>query len=224
MADLTSDDLRGERIDYTAQRLLLSAAPTDPLELFDDWLADAFAAKADGTIAEPSAMQLATIENDGAQLRPSVRTVLLKGFDDRGFSFFTNYSSRKALAIVQHPQVALQLHWAPFYRAVRIEGRAERVPAAESDAYFATRPRGSQLGAWTSPQSHLLTSDDELAGRYAEVEQQFEGRDVPRPPFWGGYLVRPGVIEFWQGQPSRLHDRIRYRLVEGEWRRERLAP
>ncbi|MVA76594.1 pyridoxamine 5'-phosphate oxidase [Auraticoccus sp. F435] len=217
-------DLAGERVDYTATHLSRRTAPADPLELFGQWLAAALAAKADGTIGEPTAMQVATAEVDGGRIRPSVRTVLLKGFDADGFTFFTNQQSRKGRAIAANPDVALQVHWQPFYRAVRVEGVAAPVSRAESEAYFATRPRGSQLGAWASPQSSELASSEDLRRTWAELEERYAGVEVPCPPFWGGYRVVPERIEFWQGQPSRLHDRLLYTRTDGGWRISRLAP
>jgi len=213
-------DLSAERIDYRGAHLLEADLPGDPYVLFEAWLADAFAAKAGGTMPEPTAMVVATV----ARGRPSARTVLLKEVDSRGFAFYTNYDSRKGAEVAENPWVALHFGWYPLQRQVRIEGQARRVERAESEAYFASRPRGSQLGAWASAQSSEVASADELNESYLRVEQRFAGRDVPCPPFWGGFRVEPRMIEFWQGQPSRMHDRLSYRREEAGWRLVRLAP
>ena len=191
----------------------------DPHAQFDAWLADATAAG----VRTPDRMALATATPDGA---PSVRMVLLKGHDERGFSFFTNVESRKAAELSANPRAALALHWEAQSRQVRVEGRVERVPDDEARAYFRTRPLGSRLGAWASPQSRRLGSREELELRYVEVERRFAGQEeVPLPPFWGGYRVEPAEIELWQGRPNRLHDRLRYRRDGGgPWTLERLAP
>jgi pyridoxamine 5'-phosphate oxidase len=212
-------DLFGERVDYLSEHLLESAVPADPLELFSSWLTDAFAAKERGVLPEPTAMVVATAIAD----RPSARTVLLKGFDSGGFVFFTNYDSRKGAELASSPHTALLFGWYPLHRQVRVEGLAEKTTRAESEAYFAGRPRGSQLGAWASAQSREVTLE-ELAVAYREVEEQFEGMDVPCPKHWGGYRVRPEDIEFWQGQPSRMHDRLLYRRADDGWQIARLAP
>ncbi len=224
MADLPSPELARERVDYAATHLSRREAPADPLQLFARWLDAAMAAKDEGVIAEPTAVQLATVELDGGRARPSVRTVLLKGFDAEGFTFFTNQQSRKGRAIAANPDVALHVHWQPFFRAVRIEGVAGQVSRQESEAYFATRPRGSQLGAWASPQSTEIDSSASLHARWQELEERFRDVEVPCPPFWGGYRVVPECIEFWQGQPSRLHDRLLYTRQDGAWSCTRLAP
>jgi pyridoxamine 5'-phosphate oxidase len=165
-------------------------------------------------------MVVATTTGD----RPSARTVLLKGFDPSGFVFFTNYESRKAGELDGNPQVALHFGWYPLHRQVRIEGRAQRVTREVSESYFATRPRGSQVGAWASPQSSPVASLDALTDAYRVVERRFAGRDVPCPEHWGGYQVAPELIEFWQGQPSRMHDRLAYRRTGPDWQITRLAP
>jgi len=168
-----------------------------------------------------NAMALATVGPTG---RPAARMVLLKEVDDRGFVFYTSYDSRKARDLAAHPFAALVLYWEPLHRQIRIEGTIEKISGAESDAYFATRPRGSQLGAIASPQSEVLASREMLERKVAALDAQYKDAPVPRPLSWGGYRVVPEVIELWQGQPSRLHDRVRYRRANGSWIRERLAP
>ncbi len=213
-------DLAAERIDYRGAHLLEDAVPADPFALFAAWLVDAFAAKERGVLPEPTAMVLATVA--GGQ--PRARTVLLKDADPSGFTFYTNYESDKGAEIAADDAVALHFGWYPLQRQVRIEGRAGRVPRAESEAYFASRPRGSQLGAWASAQSSEVGSLAELQAGYAAVERRFAGAEVPCPDHWGGYRVVPELVEFWQGQPSRMHDRLRYRRAGSSWRLTRLAP
>lgn len=190
----------------------------DPIRQFQRWFDEAVAAN----IAQPEAMTLATATLSG---EPAARMVLLRGCDARGFVFFTNYDGRKASELVANPRAALLWFWEPLERQIRVEGQVEIASVAESDAYFRSRPRGSCIGAWASPQSAILASREELERRVAEVEARFAGQDaVPRPPNWGGFRVVPRSIEFWQGQRSRLHDRLRYRRDSGTWVLERLAP
>jgi pyridoxamine 5'-phosphate oxidase len=189
----------------------------DPVERFEEWFREA--EKAD--VEVPEAMTLATADADGA---PSARMVLLKGVDDEGFVFYSGYVSRKAAELERNPLAALVLYWRPLGRQVRVEGRVERVSEAESAAYFATRPRGSQLAAWASQQSQPLESREELERRYAELEREYEGREVPRPPHWGGFRLRPDTIEFWEHRENRLHDRIRYTRARAGWTAELLSP
>jgi len=190
---------------------------SDPLEQFRNWYAEASAA-----LDVPEAMALATATPDGA---PSVRMVLLKGFDELGLVFYSHYTSRKGRELGTNPQAALLFHWRPLGRQVRIEGRVEHVSAEESDAYFATRPRDAQVGALASRQSDPLASRTELYDRLAELERELGGGEVPRPPTWGGFLLAPAAWEFWQHRDSRLHDRFRYeRERSGKWRIERLFP
>jgi pyridoxamine 5'-phosphate oxidase len=193
-------------------------AGRDPLVLFGQWFEDA---RRSG-IFLPEAMTLATASRDG---RPSARLMLLKGYDERGFRFFTNYESRKAGDLADNPRAALVFHWSRLQRQVRVEGKVEKLSAQESGEYFATRPRGSQLGAWASNQSSPIDRRRQLEAAFREHEARFKGSDVPLPPFWGGYRVIPEAIEFWQGRANRLHDRLRYtREVDGGWSVARLYP
>jgi len=212
-------DLSWLREDYRSGGLDEADLAVDPYEQFGRWFDDAVTA----AVPEPNAMVLATAGSDG---RPSARTVLLKGVDQRGFSFFTNYDSQKARALAANPACALVLLWKPLARQVCVAGRAERLGDEESSAYFSSRPRGSRLGAWASPQSQVLPDRATLERRLEEVERTYgEEDDIPRPPHWGGFLVVPDSIEFWQGRTNRLHDRLRYRRdVTGAWVVERLAP
>lgn len=198
--------------------LLENDLETDAIGQFARWFEEAQRAQP----GMPEAMTVATCGADGVV---SARLSLLKGFDDHGFVFYTNYDSRKGEQISANPRVALCFHWPALERQVRIEGAAVKVSEEESDAYFATRPRGSQLGAWASPQSQVITGRGDLDQRFRELEQTYADRDVPRPPHWGGYRVIPVEIEFWQGRDDRLHDRFVYRLREPkDWIIERLAP
>jgi pyridoxamine 5'-phosphate oxidase len=189
----------------------------DPLRQFRRWFEEA----RDAGVAAPEAMTLATADTDG---RPSARMVLLKHADEGGFVFHTNYESRKGRELAGNPHAALLFHWQPLGRQARIEGRVERVAAVESEEYFRTRPLGSRLAAWASPQSRPLRDREALERLYADTAARFPGGDVPRPPHWGGFRVEPDTYEFWEHADNRLHDRIRYRREGDTWRRERLAP
>ncbi len=202
---------------YGRAGLVEADAGPDPIALFERWFGEARAA----AVPEPNAMTLATVDDDGT---PDARAVLLKEFDARGFVFFTNYGSRKARDLARHPVAALCFAWLPLERQVRIRGTVGKVPREESETYFRSRPRGSQLGAWASEQSAPLDGRAPLEARLAELEAEYAGREVPVPPHWGGYRVTPASIEFWQGRPNRLHDRLRYLNKGGTWRRERLSP
>jgi pyridoxamine 5'-phosphate oxidase len=209
-------NLSGQRKSYERDALEEADAAADPLRQFQTWMDEAFAAK----VAEPNAMTLATVGADG---RPSTRIVLIKGVDARGIVWFTNYDSRKGRELAVHPFAALQFHWVELERVVRIEGSVERVDDAESDAYFASRPLDSRLGAWASPQSEVIASRGVLVANAAKYAAKFL-LNPPRPPHWGGFRLRPQAWEFWQGRKSRLHDRLHYRLEGETWTRERLAP
>ena len=198
------------------KELVKSEANPDPFTLFAQWFAEA------NELFQPNGMTLATVSAEG---RPSARTVLLKGYDEQGFVFFTNYDSRKAQDLAVNEWATLLFWWREQFRQVRIEGTVQKVTSAESDEYFATRPRGSQIGAWASPQSKILTSRAELEAQIRRIERRFQGEDVSRPPHWGGYCLRPVLFEFWQGRDDRLHDRLGYgRLADDTWAIERLAP
>jgi pyridoxamine 5'-phosphate oxidase len=206
---------------YLTSGLLEEDLADDPMTQFDAW----FCAAVQAGVGEPNAMVLATATPAGV---PSARVVLLKAYDEGGFVFYTNYDSRKAAELAGNPRAALLFPWHDLERQVRVEGVVGRTSAAESELYFSSRPRGSQLGAWASPQSAVLSSRAELAERLAEVTDRFgvdeDADPVPLPDFWGGYRLRPDVVEFWQGRSDRLHDRLRYRHRPSGWRRDRLAP
>jgi pyridoxamine 5'-phosphate oxidase len=207
------------RREYHRAALTEADVDPDPARQFERWLSEAIRAE----VPEPTAMTLATADADG---RPSARIVLLKGAAPEGFVFFTNYESRKGDELATRPDAALLFHWVELERQVRIEGRVAKVPAAESDAYFASRPLLSRVGAWASPQSRVIPNRAWLEHEFAASQQRIaaNGADVPRPTQWGGYRLAPMVMEFWQGRSSRLHDRIRYRREGAHWRVERLAP
>jgi pyridoxamine 5'-phosphate oxidase len=205
------------RRDYSHATLSENEVDTDPIQQFGHWFHQALEAQ----LHEPNAMSLATVDASG---RPSLRIVLLKDFDERGFTFYTNYQSRKGENLLQNPHAALTFHWHELERQVRIEGRVERVPAEESDAYYAIRPVKSRIGAHASMQSRPIASREQLEQQFHSAEATY-GEQPPRPPHWGGYRLTPDWIEFWQGRRSRLHDRIAYTLqADGSWSRERLQP
>jgi len=209
-------DIADLRKSYERGALDESASEADPLKQFELWLRQAI----DAQLPEPNAMTLATVGDDG---RPSTRVVLIKGYDARGIVWYTNYHSRKGRELAGRPFAALQFHWVELERVVRIEGRVEKTADDESDAYFASRPLDSRIGAWASPQSEVIESRAVLVANAAKVAAK-HALSPPRPPHWGGYRLVPDRWEFWQGRKSRLHDRLRYRPVDGAWLRERLAP
>ncbi|MBW4574469.1 MAG: pyridoxamine 5'-phosphate oxidase [Aphanothece sp. CMT-3BRIN-NPC111] len=213
--DTSIADLRSE---YTLHGLSEADAEINPFQQFQKWFDQALAAQ----LPEPNAMTLATATPDG---KPSARIVLLKNFDEQGFVFYTNYDSHKGQELQANPQAALVFWWAELERQVRIQGRVEKVTDAESDAYFHRRPLGSQLGAWASPQSQVISSRQVIETKLQELKEKYEHQEIPRPPHWGGYRVVPTAIEFWQGRPNRLHDRLHYRRCDdNSWAIERLSP
>lgn len=231
-------DLRRE---YSLSGLRRSDLHPDPLQQFQRWFEQATGKRASGRLralairwykklllitgtegVDLNAMTLATVDKDG---RPSARIVLLKGLDERGFVFFTNYESRKGRELQENPHAALVFYWPGQERQVNVAGAVAKVPAAESEAYFASRPRGSRIGAWASHQSSVVRDRAELEARWAEHEEQFPGETIPIPPYWGGYVLRPDRIEFWQGRPNRMHDRFCYtRKRDASWEIARLSP
>lgn len=213
--DISIADLREN---YTRDGLTEAEAADNPLQQFQNWFQQALSAQ----LPEPNAMTLATATPNG---KPSARMVLLKGLDDRGFVFFTNYHSVKGQQLESNPWASLVFWWAELERQVRIFGTVEKLSDSESEEYFHSRPENSQIGAWASPQSDVIESREVLERRFTEFQDKYADAIIPRPPHWGGFRLIPQEIEFWQGRPSRLHDRLRYRLdLEGNWLRERLAP
>ncbi|MNZ76921.1 Pyridoxine/pyridoxamine 5'-phosphate oxidase [compost metagenome] len=212
----TLADMRRE---YTRDGLCESTAPAEPFSLFHQWFEDAV--KTEQLPVEPNSMTLATVDEQG---QPHCRILLLKGLDERGFTFFSNYDSAKGQQLAARPLAAMTFFWPALERQVRIEGRVEKVSPEESAAYYRVRPLGSRLGAWASPQSRVIDGRQELERLLAETEKRFADTPPTCPDHWGGYRLLPNRIEFWQGRPSRLHDRLNYRLENGVWLRERLAP
>lgn len=206
------------RKDYRLQSLSEQDAAPDAMSQFAKWWNEALTSE----ITEPNAMTLATSSSDGL---PSARIVLLKGYDERGFTFYTNYNSFKAIQLQENPRACLVFFWKELERQVRIIGLVEKVTAQESDAYFDSRPEGSRIGAMASPQSQVIEGREWLEQKVSETANELAGKDIVRPPHWGGYRLQPAIIEFWQGRPNRLHDRLQYTLQEnGSWKIERLAP
>ena len=211
------DSVAAAREEYTRGGLVEADLLPDPIAMFRRWYDEAHGAG----LHEPNAMVVATVSSNFA---PSARLVLLKGVSEQGFVFYTNTGSRKAVDLAGNPRCALLFPWHPLERQVRVDGTAARLPREAVDAYFAVRPRGSQLGAWASHQSRVVSGRDELQAAYDEAERRFEGGEVPTPEEWGGYVVHPESVEFWQGRPGRMHDRLVYRSTPSGWHTERLAP
>jgi pyridoxamine 5'-phosphate oxidase len=215
---MKQEDIQNIRSEYLTASLSESDANADPIKQFDKWFNEAVKAE----LQDPTAMTLATATHDG---RPSSRIVLMKGFDNNGFVFYTNYLSRKGKEIARNPLGALLFFWGTLERQVRIEGTIEKISKEDSVKYFDTRPRASQLGALVSPQSQEISGRDILDKKWQEAEAEYTDKDVPKPSYWGGYILKPRLIEFWQGRPSRLHDRILYKKIDNKnWKKVRLAP
>jgi pyridoxamine 5'-phosphate oxidase len=210
-------DVASRRSDYESAGLDVADLDADPIRQWQRWYDEAVAAG----VTEPNAMALATLGEDGV---PDVRYVLVRGVDGRGLAFYTNLTSAKALQLAAHPSAAAAFGWLELHRQVRVRGTVERVADAEADAYFASRPRGSRIGAWASPQSSPIAGRAELEALVRASDERFPGEDVPRPGHWGGFRIVPSVFEFWQGRPSRLHDRLAYTRSGDAWTVERLAP
>lgn len=210
-------DLYNLREDFSKTELNETDALPEPYEMFELWMNDAINAM----VKEPNAMNLSTV---GTDMSPSSRIVLLKQFRKEGFVFFTNYESKKAKQLSENPKCALTFVWLELERQIRIEGVAEKISAQESDSYFEVRPFNSRLGAWASPQSSIIPDRQYLDNLLVKFNKEFSGREIVRPENWGGYIVKPCLFEFWQGRPSRLHDRIQYKLTDGRWSIDRLAP
>jgi len=204
------------RKSYEKAELSETASSADPSELFDRWLKEAIQAE----LPEPTAMTLATVSKDN---RPSTRPVLVKGYDERGLVWYSNYESRKGIELASNPWASLQFHWVELERVVRLEGRVEKISAQDSDSYFHSRPLDHRIGAWASPQSQVISSRSVIEKAALKYTAEYP-KDPPRPKYWGGYRLKPELWEFWQGRKSRLHDRLRYRADVGKWERERLAP
>jgi pyridoxamine 5'-phosphate oxidase len=205
------------RTDFTKGSLNEKNIPEIPYELFDSWLRDAL----DKMVIEPYAFQLATVSKNS---KPSIRTVYLRSVEENGYVFFTNYTGKKGKEITNNPNVCMNFFWAEKERQIRIEGKAEKIAPEFSDAYFASRPRKSQIGAWASSQSEILDNYQELENKVIELEKKYEGIEIPRPQNWGGYIVIPNYFEFWQGRSSRLHDRITYSKSDKKWIIKRINP
>lgn len=215
---MTKKSVSAMRVHYSSELFDMEHCSAEPYEQFASWFNQAIEAE----LPEPNAMTLATADKNG---QPKARIVLLKEFTDEGFVFFTNYTSHKAQELAGNPNAALVFAWIELFRQVRIEGSVEKISTEDSEAYFHSRPRGSQIGAWASPQSSVIASREVIEENQKMIEEKYAGQEfLPLPPFWGGYLVRPTAIEFWQGRPNRLHDRILFTKSGNTWKRDRLAP
>lgn len=215
--ELTKETIQNLRQDYRAAELNESDVAKNPIKQFELWFADAMKAQ----LYEPNVMTLATADKSG---KPNARIVLLKGFDENGFSFYTNYLSQKGKEMKKNPQACLVFFWAELERQVRIEGKVEKLDKEASEKYFHSRPKGSQIGAIASPQSQVIANRVLLEAKVEELNQTYQDKTIPKPAHWGGYIVKPTSIEFWQGRSSRLHDRIKFDLINGKWQTTRLAP
>ena len=215
--ELTKENMQNLRQDYRSAQLSENEVDIDPIQQFKKWFSEAISAQ----LFEPNVMTLATSDRDG---NPSARIVLLKDCNEKGFVFYTNYESRKGRELADNPAAALLFFWPELERQVRIEGFVKRVDAETSTAYFHSRPIDSQIGAVASPQSEVIASREELEQKVAALSSEYEGKEIPRPEHWGGYIVEPDIIEFWQGRPNRLHDRILYEWTGDSWTTDRLAP
>ncbi|HEY8402141.1 MAG TPA: pyridoxamine 5'-phosphate oxidase, partial [Cytophagaceae bacterium] len=213
-SDKKLSDIRNE---YKLEELVREKVSDSPFKQLEYWINEAVNAK----LYEPTAMTISTVDATG---KPSSRVVLLKGLEEDGLTFFSNYKSKKGLELETNPYIAINFFWPELERQVRIQGKTEKVNSEVSDAYFNSRPEGSKLGAWASPQSQTISSREELVNRMEKYQKEFEGKEIPRPDYWGGYKVIPEYFEFWQGRPNRLHDRIAYSKKNGNWVIERLAP
>lgn len=214
---MINNDISNLRRSHTLKELNEESVSSDPIKQFSVWMNEAI----ESNLREPNAMILATSSKEGI---PSARTVLLKGFDEKGFVFYTNYKSSKAKDLEENSFASLLFLWLELERQVRIGGKVEKVSRKVSENYFHSRPRDHQLGAWASKQSSVISNRQVLETQFEEMKNRFENREIPLPPFWGGYLVKPHRIEFWQGRESRLHDRICYKLIDSKWKIERLSP
>ncbi|MDB5157051.1 MAG: pdxH [Mucilaginibacter sp.] len=215
---MNKEELQNLRQDYSAATLSETSINANPIKQFDTWFNEALEAK----IHEPNAMTLATATTDG---RPSARIVLLKGFDANGFAFYTNYLSRKGKELTKNPNAAIVFFWGRLERQVRIEGTIEKLSKEQSERYFHSRPKLSQIGALASPQSQEIAGRDELEAKMSQLEGEYADKEVPKPSFWGGYILKPRLVEFWQGRSSRMHDRIVYKKIDNKtWKKVRLAP
>jgi pyridoxamine 5'-phosphate oxidase len=215
--ELTKEMLQSLRQDYRSAQLDDTEIAKNPIKQFEKWFTNALEAQ----LYEPNVMTLATADRNG---KPNARIVLLKGFDEDGFSFYTNYLSQKGKELKKNPQACLVFFWAELERQVRIEGKVEKLDKENSEQYFHSRPKGSQISAIVSPQSQVIANRDILATKAEELAITYQDKTIPKPAHWGGYIVKPTSIEFWQGRPNRLHDRIKYDLINGKWQTSRLAP